>query len=145
MFQQIIERRDFLNASMVGSAAALYPFQRVLGDDAKSSEPLRFGVIADVHKDVMHDADQRLQVFIDTMNKQQVDFVLQLGDFCIPTPKNLGFMKIWNSFLGPRYHVLGNHDTDGNETDHPERFQREQTVEYWGMQRRFYSFANQSS
>ncbi len=74
------------------------------------------------------------------MSKQQVDFILQLGDFCIPTDDNLGFLKIWNSFMGPRYHVLGNHDTDGNSTDHPERFKRETTVEYWGMKNRYYSF-----
>jgi predicted phosphodiesterase len=140
MHHQNIERRQFLNVSMIGATAALYPFNRVVGADAKTAEPLRFGVIADVHKDVMHDADQRLQVFTDGMNKRQVDFVLQLGDFCIPTTENLGFLKIWNSFLGPRYHVLGNHDTDGNETDHPERFEREQTVEYWGMEGRYYSF-----
>jgi 3',5'-cyclic AMP phosphodiesterase CpdA len=42
-------------------------------------------------------------------------------------PQNLG------PFPGPRYHVLGNHDTDGG-------FKREQTVEWWGMKDRFYSF-----
>lgn len=140
MFPRIIERRDFLNVSMMSTAAALYPFERVHGDDTKCVEPLRFGVIADVHKDVMHDADHRLQVFVDAMKSQKVDFILQLGDFCIPTADNLDFLKIWNSFSGPKYHVLGNHDTDGNESDHPERFQRQQTVEYWGMQDRYYSF-----
>ena len=139
MHQQNIRRRQFLNLSMIGATAALYPFERVVGNESKP-EPIRFGVIADVHKDVMHDADQRLQVFIDEMNKQQVDFILQLGDFCIPTNENLGFLEIWNSFMGPRYHVLGNHDTDGNSTDHPERFKRETTVEYWGMKHRYYSF-----
>ena len=140
MHQQTINRRGFLNLSMMGATAVLYPLDRVAVADSDASKPLRFGVIADVHKDVMHDADQRLQVFIDEMTKRKVDFILQLGDFCIPTSDNLGFMEIWNSFRGRRYHVLGNHDTDGNETDHPERFKRETTVEYWGMKDRYYSF-----
>lgn len=140
MYPQHIRRRQFLSRSAIGTTAALFPFRPVLGLEAGKVEPLRFGVIADVHKDVMHDADQRLQVFMDEMQQQQVDFILQLGDFCIPTNDNLDFLKIWNSFKGPRYHVLGNHDTDGNETDHPQRFDRQTTVEYWGMQDRYYSF-----
>ena len=140
MYLPNVARREFLHTAWLGASAALLPSHRVVGDDAKSEAPLRFGVIADVHKDVMHDADQRLQVFVDAMNEHQVDFVMQLGDFCIPTSENLGFLKIWNTFSGPRYHVLGNHDTDGNETDHPQRFRREETVEYWGMPSRYYSF-----
>ena len=139
MHRQIIQRRQFLSFSMIGAATALYPF-RCIGAGTPNAKPLRFGVIADVHKDVMHDADQRLKVFANAMNKQSVDFVLQLGDFCIPTDDNLGFLKIWNSFSGPKYHVLGNHDTDGNDADHPKRFKREETVEYWGMKDRYYSF-----
>lgn len=94
---------------------------------------LRFGVISDVHKDIMHDADWRLQTFIDHMKAEKVDFIVQLGDFCIPKKANAGFLNIWNGFPGPRYHVLGNHDTDGG-------YQREQTVEWWKMPDRFYSF-----
>jgi predicted phosphodiesterase len=32
----------------------------------------------------MHDADQRLQVFVDEMNKGDVDFIIELGDFMQP-------------------------------------------------------------
>jgi len=96
-------------------------------------ESIRFGVCADVHKDVMHDADQRLDVFVDRMNQRKVDFIIQLGDFCRPYAHNNGFMEVWNSFDGPRYHVLGNHDTDGG-------FTREQTVAYWKMPAKYYAF-----
>ena len=58
---------------------------------------------------------------------------MQLGDFCVPKSANDGFMKIWRSFAGARYHVLGNHDMDGG-------FSREQTAKYYGMPSRFYSF-----
>jgi predicted phosphodiesterase len=99
------------------------------------SEPkaVRFGVCADVHKDVMHDADERLKVFVDRMNQEKVDFTIQLGDFCRPYAHNDGFMAVWRSFAGPAYHVLGNHDMDGG-------FTREQTVAYFKMPAQYYAF-----
>jgi len=100
-------------------------------DPAKTS--VRFGVCADVHKDIMHDADQRLRRFVDHMNRQEVDFIVQLGDFCRPYAHNDAFMKIWRSFDGPGYHVLGNHDTDGG-------FTREQTVAYFKAPAKYYAF-----
>ncbi len=95
--------------------------------------PLRLGVCADVHKDIMPDADKRLGVFIDRMNREKMDFIIQLGDFCRPYEKNQGFLDIWNGFEGDRYHVLGNHDTDGG-------FTREQTLAFWGAAAKYYSF-----
>lgn len=94
---------------------------------------VRFGVCADVHKDIMHDADQRLGVFVDRMNEERVDFTIQLGDFCRPTPRNSTFLTIWRSFKGPSYHVLGNHDMDGG-------FTRGQTVAYYEMPAKYYAF-----
>lgn len=98
-----------------------------------SEETVRFGICTDVHKDIMHNADSRLRAFIGRMNREEVDFVIQLGDFCRPIPANDGFLAIWKTFDGPRHHVLGNHDMDGGAT-------REQTVAYWGMQAKYYSF-----
>ncbi|ERJ57218.1 metallophosphoesterase family protein [Sphingobacterium paucimobilis] len=73
---------------------------------------LRIGVITDVHKDFFPDADLYLQKFIDTAKQSNVDLIIQIGDFVYPHFKNDGFMQIWNSFEGPKYHVLGNHDMD---------------------------------
>lgn len=96
-------------------------------------EILRFGICADVHKDKVADADQRLAAFIDTMESKNLDFIIQLGDFCQPIPENDTFLSIWNSYAGEGYHVLGNHDMDGGAT-------REQTVEYYNMPSKYYSF-----
>lgn len=130
-------RRTFLKASGLAGAGNLLAAWPAWAQEPASTKdnqtPLRFGVIADVHKDVMHDADQRLQAFIDHMKKAKVDFILQLGDFCVPKDANKGFLEIWNSFPGPRHHVLGNHDTDGG-------YKRAQTVKWWKMTARFYSF-----
>jgi calcineurin-like phosphoesterase family protein len=67
------------------------------------------------------------------MKSQQVDFIIQLGDFCRPYEKNLPFLKIWESFPGPKFHVLGNHDMDGG-------FTFEQVVAYWKASGNYYSF-----
>ena len=75
---------------------------------------VRFGICADVHKDVMHDADQRLQAFVGEMNESDVDFIVELGDFSQPQDYNSSFLNVWNSYEGPSFHVLGNHDMDND-------------------------------
>jgi calcineurin-like phosphoesterase family protein len=92
-----------------------------------------FGICADVHKDIMHDADARLDVFIREASKRNVDFIVELGDFCRPYDYNLDFLKIWNSFPGDKYHVIGNHEMDGG-------FSKDQVVRYLNSPGRYYSF-----
>ena len=94
---------------------------------------VRFGLCADVHKDLIHDADSRLQYFVDNMAEQELDFVMQLGDFCTPHDRNRGFLHVWNSYEGDKFHVLGNHDVDGG-------FSWDQTMRFYGMDTPFYSF-----
>ncbi len=48
---------------------------------------VKIGLIADVHKDIMHDADERLVAFLDEMKIKKPDFLLQMGDFCTPKEK----------------------------------------------------------
>ncbi len=135
MDQTGLTRRDVLKMAGFGAGSLLMPsiLRPCSAEPGRSRQKVRFGICADVHKDVIHDADKRLKTFIDAMNKQKVDFIVQLGDFCRPYPANLGFMAIWNQFTGPGYHVLGNHDTDGG-------FTREQTLKFWGTKSKCYSF-----
>jgi len=124
-------RRAFLKT--VSFCSGVYLFQSfALGSDKKPTI-LRIGLIADVHQDIMHDGVQRIKAFAEAMNEAKADFVCQLGDFCRPHERNLGFLEGWRQFEGPRYHVLGNHDMDGGYT-------REQTVAFLGMPGRHYSF-----
>ena len=133
-------RREFLKSSVLGGASFVTTWPVLANAQVKNtdpSRPLRFGIITDIHKDVMHDADERLRVFVEQMEREKVDFIVQLGDFCVPKEENLGFLKVWNTFKGPRYHVLGNHDTDDNGQGPTTR---ERTMAYWKMPARFYSF-----
>ena len=69
----------------------------------------------------------KIEAFAQAMNKVGADFIVELGDFT-DNPANgslaydrrkaavLGFLdgaeEKFSGFKGPRYHVLGNHDTD---------------------------------
>jgi calcineurin-like phosphoesterase family protein len=130
-------RRGFIQKMALGGLM-ITPFRKLAAapiqlEEAPVKAKLRFGICADVHHDIMHDAESRLQVFIADMQNQQVDFIIQLGDFCRPYDKNLPFLKIWEQFQGPRYHVLGNHDTDGG-------FTHDQVIHFWKAPQQYYSF-----
>lgn len=129
-----MNRRKFINHAGAGLTAALLP-QTVLPFNALSTagaSKLRFGIVADVHKDLMPDANKRLQTFIDEALGREVDFVIQLGDFCMSDPNNRNFMKVWEAFKGPKYHVLGNHDMDRNS--------KQEMLEFWEMPKTYYSY-----
>jgi hypothetical protein len=92
-----------------------------------------FGVISDVHQDIVPDGVDRIRAFAAEMTEAKADFVIQLGDFCMPKEDNRVFLAAWNTFGGPRRHVLGNHDMDGG-------YSREQTAAFYGMPARHYTF-----
>ena len=128
-----MKRRNFIKNTAIASGAIVLPWQLSGKETAAKPKKLRFGLITDVHQDVMHDGENRLKVFIDESNKRNLDFAMQLGDFCCPYDYNKPFMQNWEQFNGPKYHLLGNHDTDGG-------FTRAETMNFWGMKSRYYSF-----
>ena len=132
-------RRNFIQKLAVGSLM-IAPITKAIAASSPVSlnaDPakvkIRFGICADIHQDIMHDGERRLQVFIDDMQKQNVDFIIQLGDFCRPYERNLPFLKIWEQFPGSRYHVIGNHDNDGG-------FSHDQVIAFWRAPFKYYSF-----
>ncbi len=76
---------------------------------------VRFGIIADLHREIMHDAPQRLEAFIQAAKEKDADFIVSLGDFCHSLEAHRDVREIWNRFPGGRYLVLGNHDTDASD------------------------------
>ncbi|NQU87522.1 MAG: metallophosphoesterase [Mariniphaga sp.] len=95
-------------------------------------DTIKFAVFSDAHNDIIHDAKIRLELFIEAAEKKDVDFIIELGDFCLPFDINQPFLKIWNSFNGSSYHVLGNHDIDVSP--------KIVTQQFLGMDRSYYSF-----
>ncbi len=129
-----MKRRHFITGSGAATIAALAP--RVLRSFhplmPSAEDPLTVGIVADAHKDLMPDADQRLETFISEAIDREVDMIIQLGDFCMAEPANQHFLEIWRSFKGPRYHVLGNHDMDKQS--------KAEMLDYWEMPDTYYSF-----
>ncbi len=117
-------RRDLI----LGAGALVLPWQRAR-TRAFDRAPLSFGLCADVHQDVMHDAVSRMRRFVEAMSHEKVDFLAQLGDFCTPRPENRAFLSAYHAFEGPTYHVIGNHEMDGG-------FSREQVRKFFGMKQR---------
>lgn len=135
-----MQRRKFIrNSALAGIAASaigrvsamIKPAEDTLSH--KGQEVLRIGICADLHQDIIYDGPLRIKAFIEEMNGLKPDFIIQLGDFCQPKAENNIIMDIWNGFKGPKYHVIGNHDTDGG-------FTHDQVVDFWKAEGKYYSF-----
>lgn len=125
-----MKRRRFIELS---SAGALLLPQPVLHFTSFSNEnALTFGLVTDVHHGMIPDTQSRLEEFIEKAQAKKVDFIIQLGDFCHLEEKSKSFLKVWNTFNGNKYHVLGNHDMD--------LCSKEEIMEFWGMESNYYSF-----
>ena len=126
-----LNRREWMSSAAAAGLSLTTATAQALPSGSKNS--LRFGVITDVHQDIMHDGEDRLAAFARAVQQESVDFVIQLGDFCIPKPENERFRDLFNQLNLPCKHVLGNHDMDGG-------YRPEETVEFYGMPSRYYSF-----
>lgn len=97
---------------------------------------IKFGVFADLHVDIIHDGEKRVEAFIDACRRENVDFIIQLGDFCYPDSRNCicapdkrpinienalnyptyvdkdKIIGLFKNFEKPSYHAIGNHDCD---------------------------------
>jgi len=113
-------RLSFLAASLLVATLAVPAAQAPL---------LRFGVVTDLHyADIdpngarsYRESDAKLAECVQVMNASGVAFLVELGDFKDQdkTPdeaRTLGYLQkiesVFAGFKGPRYHVIGNHDTD---------------------------------
>ena len=103
-----------------------------IGRGQEYDQKITFGVIADVHKDRVDDADERLSTFVQDATDRNVDFIIQLGDFCRPDERNREFVRIFNSYKSS-YHVIGNHDREDG-------FTRQDVVYFYNMPNQYYSF-----
>jgi len=129
-----INRREFFRLSGGGFLATLGTHvARASFRDGRTVYPrLQFGIIADVHHGLIEKAEERLAAFLEEANQRNLDFVIQLGDFCHPRPDAYAFVRLWEQSSAPRYHVLGNHDMDFGT--------KEKIMDLWQMEHNAYSF-----
>lgn len=126
-----MERRGFIKTIIASSGVILLPIG-LSACGKKNIRTISFGISTDIHQDIMHDAGWRLQQFLDVAKKQNLDFVIDLGDFCFPKKENIDFLNIWRTSKIEKYNVLGNHDMDTGT--------KEDFMNFVGMPKRYYSF-----
>ena len=113
-----MSRRDFLKAAALGLAglgvgrtdAVRQPFVK----------PFKFLVFTDIHYlpgDWTNDTPEFLEKVLARAERENCQMVIQLGDMihgvCKPSKRVIDdYLKIYNDFKVPSYHVMGNHDTD---------------------------------
>ena len=122
---RLISRREMLK---IGASCLIVP--ATLGAVRRDSVTL--GVIADLHHGLAPRAMERLETFMRAVDERKPDAILQLGDFNYGTNKSRECTDLWDSFAGPKYHVMGNHDMDFVSKD--------VIVDEWKMPSRYYSF-----
>ncbi|MFK7922430.1 MAG: metallophosphoesterase [Bacteroidia bacterium] len=130
-----MNRRKFLTKGALGASLLLLPETRLSFDfnsHFPRREKLSFGIVADVHHGMMPDTNQRLEKFIEEAIEKEVDFIIQLGDFCHREEKSKPFLKTWNEFQKHKYHVLGNHDMDLSS--------KEDIMDFLEMPKSYYTF-----
>ena len=127
----IVTRRLFLKSSAATLAGLTLTPLSCSGptDYNRRTGTVRFGIVTDCHyadADTVgtryyRDSLDKLVECVEVMNRQRVDFLVELGDFKDQnTPpieqKTLSYLQaienVFRKFNGPTYHVLGNHDAD---------------------------------
>ena len=125
-----LNRRAFLGTAAMGSLVLSLP--RLSAAAARAlARPVRIGVIADLHHDVMHDGVSRMKAFTTRMSEVRPDAIMQLGDFAYPNEANREVIELFNQAHPKSLHVIGNHDMDAGMT-------REACIKVWGMPARHY-------
>ena len=66
---QVNDRRCFISKSAFGFGS-IFLCEDVLANIRKLEGPVKIGMIADLHQDVMHDGDRRLKSFLQAMKNE---------------------------------------------------------------------------
>lgn len=91
---------------------------------------LRFLIFADLHYDMMPDADSRLETIFQAARKNKVEFMVNMGDLAAPVSRYRPLKDKLSGSPVPVYHIIGNHDTDHSG--------KQAFMEFYGMEKPFY-------
>ena len=107
----IRNRRSVLKTLSLLTTANLVA-EHSLGEDLKRREPVRLGLIADLHGGLANDAASRLDSFVASMKQKDCDAILQMGDFAFPNSAHQSFVERIEETNSELVHVIGNHEFD---------------------------------
>jgi hypothetical protein len=141
----VLQRASLLAAGAAGITCS--GCSHLHRDDTRPKQPLRIGLVTDVHYADKEPAGKRqyraslarLTSAIAHFNEQKADFVVELGDFIDAAPsadQELAWLEQIESVYAqarcPRHHVLGNHCV--------QTLTKEQFLSQCGASRSYYSF-----
>ena len=98
----------------------------------QEEKTLTFAIASDFHAQDVPDGKERIETFIKAAKENNVDFIIELGDFIRLDSASIPYLNAWNGFIGDKYHVIGNHDMD--------QYTPEEYVKGRNMPGRYYSF-----
>lgn len=128
-------RRSWLKQSF-GAGLGLCGFQSAQRQSqgatvSTEGKTIKLALLADLHYGLAPDALERLDTFMGAVDAKKPDLMFQLGDFHYGVDAE-PCIRLWDQFVGPKYHVLGNHDMD--------KVTKDRMVEVLGMPSAYYSF-----
>ena len=117
------DRRCFISKSAFGFGS-IFLCEDVLANIRKLEGPVKIGMIADLHQDVMHDGDRRLKSFLQAMKNENPDAVIQLGDFAYPNKKNNEILDNFQHSNISKHSRIGKSVIDGSKFRKISRYAR---------------------
>lgn len=102
-----------------------------LANRGRLAEPIKLGVIADLHGGLATDAEARLDAFLADMESERCSALVQLGDFAYPNAKHQVYADKFNAAHEQTIHVIGNHEFDYG-------LKRADCYEAWGIDTSYY-------
>ena len=111
----ITTRRKFLaGAPLLATALAT----SACPEKKDTRQKIKFSLFADLHhkESEFHWVTERLEAILKRAEENNVDFIMECGDFCsnVKTAKKL--LDRYNNFKVPTYHAVGNHDFQSTKT-----------------------------
>ncbi len=112
-----VSRRSFLSSAALAAPVALSGAARA---DTAAGKPLKVCVFADIHyfPGVWTNTEDTsfLERIIARAEKAGCDMMIHLGDFMhgVRSKESKEYLKLYHGSKVPGYHILGNHDQDGN-------------------------------
>ncbi|MBP5319442.1 MAG: metallophosphoesterase [Kiritimatiellae bacterium] len=112
-----MNRRGFLASAALAAPAA---FAETGHGASSAGKPLKVCVFADLHYHpgmwTNTEDTSFLEKIMARAERERCEMMIHLGDFMhgVRTEKQKALLKLYNDFRIPGYHILGNHDQDGN-------------------------------
>lgn len=93
---------------------------------------IRFAVFTDLHHDFVPEGMERLEQLLNRVKEEKTEFIVSLGDLCLPTEENRCITEKLKCAGVPVYFAIGNHDI--------EHAKKQEVLNFYELEKDYYSF-----